>query len=101
MNDFFKDSEEGQQNLFGDEPEETTKKSKNPWPFENYEDGVSKLENILEKIQDEELSLEENVKLYEEGMNLHQKLLEFLEEQELRVHNMQDRSSELPFDDVF
>lgn len=98
------DFDEVQQNLFGEENvdnESLEQKSVSKWPFESYEEGVTKLEEILEKIQDEELSLEENVKLYEEGMTLHKKLLEFLEEQELRVHNMKDPSLDSPIDDVF
>ena len=50
--------------------------------YREYDEGLKRLSDIVEKLEDRELSLEENIKLYEEGMKLHKRLSSILKEQE-------------------
>ncbi|MDY6065018.1 MAG: exodeoxyribonuclease VII small subunit [Finegoldia sp.] len=50
--------------------------------FKDYDLGLKRLNEIVEQLEDRDLSLEENIKLYEEGMKLHKKLSSILKEQE-------------------
>lgn len=51
----------------------------------NYEKAVNKLEEIAQKLENSELSLEEMMKLYEEGASLAAKCSKALDEAELKI----------------
>ncbi|MDL2311232.1 exodeoxyribonuclease VII small subunit [Peptostreptococcaceae bacterium OttesenSCG-928-C18] len=53
--------------------------------FKDYEKGISRLNEILEKMEEGDISLEENVLLYEEGIKLHSKLSKILEKEEGKI----------------
>lgn len=44
-----------------------------------YDEGLKRLEEIVEQLDNKELSLEDNIKLYEEGVKLHKKLKHILD----------------------
>ncbi len=53
--------------------------------FKDYEKGIDRLNEILEKMENGEISLEENVLLYEEGIKLHNQLSKILEKEEGKI----------------
>jgi len=53
--------------------------------FSEYEKGIERLNEILEKMENGDISLEENVLLYEEGIKLHNKLSKILEREEGKI----------------
>lgn len=52
---------------------------------ENFEDLISKLEDITNKLESDKLSLDESVELFEEGMKISKKCNEKLEDAEKRI----------------
>lgn len=56
--------------------------------FSNYEDSLNRLDEILEKLEDDNITLEENVKLYEEALMHHKKLMEILDREEGKIRMM-------------
>ena len=62
--------------------------------YREYDEGLKRLSDIVEKLEDRELSLEENVKLYEEGMKLHKRLSSILKEQEGKMTLIKDNKEE-------
>lgn len=62
--------------------------------YREYDEGLKRLSDIVEKLEDRELSLEENIKLYEEGMKLHKKLSSILKEQEGKMTLIKDNKEE-------
>lgn len=62
--------------------------------YREYDEGLKRLSEIVEKLQDRELSLEENIKLYEEGMKLHKRLSSILKEQEGKMTLIKDNKEE-------
>lgn len=52
---------------------------------ESYEDKIVKLENLLEKMEKEELTLEECISKYEEGMKLYGDIYNLLQEAEGKI----------------
>ena len=58
--------------------------------FKEYDKGLDRLNQIVNKLENEELSLEENIKLYEEGVKLHSKLKKILKEAEGRIVKIQE-----------
>ena len=62
--------------------------------YREYEEGLKRLSEIVEKLEDRELSLEENIKLYEEGMKLHKRLSSILKEQEGKMTLIKDNKEE-------
>ena len=63
-----------------------------------YESGLAELNDIIEKIEDGELTLDETIRAYEKGNQLAKKLTEMLEEGKGRVLQLQKDGSEVPFD---
>jgi len=67
-------------------------------PFEDY---LSKLESIVKKLEDGELSLDESVKLYEEGMGISKICLEKLDSTKKKIEELvikgEDKYSLKPF----
>ena len=62
--------------------------------YREYDEGLKRLSDIVEKLEDRELSLEENIKLYEEGMKLHKRLGSILKEQEGKMTLIKDNKEE-------
>ena len=62
--------------------------------YREYDEGLKRLSDIVEKLEDRELSLEENIKLYEEGMKLHKRLSSILKEQEGKMTLIKDNREE-------
>ena len=62
--------------------------------YREYDEGLKSLNEIVEKLEDRELSLEENIKLYEEGMKLHKRLSSILKEQEGKMTLIKDNKEE-------
>lgn len=56
----------------------------------NYEDSVKKLEEIVAKLEDGNLSLEESLKLYEEGAVLSENCRKMLSDAKLKITNINE-----------
>lgn len=56
----------------------------------NYEDSVKKLEEIVAKLEDGNLSLEESLKLYEEGAVLSESCRKMLSDAKLKITNINE-----------
>lgn len=52
---------------------------------ENFEELITKLEEITNKLESDKLSLDESVKLFEDGMKISKKCNEKLEDAEKRI----------------
>ena len=62
--------------------------------YREYDEGLKRLSDIVEKLEDRELSLEENIKLYEEGMKLHKRLSSILKGLEGKMTLIKDNKEE-------
>jgi exodeoxyribonuclease VII small subunit len=60
----------------------------------SFEEALSRLEVIVEKLEDESISLDESIALYEEGITLSKKCTETLEEAELRIQNVAENQTD-------
>lgn len=60
---------------------------KEPLSFEN---ALSRLEEIVDMLDDNSLSLEKSIKLYEEGIMLSKQCTKTLEEAELRIEKVNE-----------
>ncbi len=71
-------------------------------PKEKFEDALTKLEKIVSKLEDGEISLEESLKLFEEGIRLSRLCNQKLDEAEKKVEILlKDKDGSLrayPFD---
>lgn len=56
----------------------------------SFERALSRLETIVEKLDDDSLSLEESIELYEEGIVLSKQCSKTLEEAELRIEKVNE-----------
>lgn len=61
--------------------------------FKEYDKGLERLNQIVENLESENLSLEDNIKLYEEGVLLHTKLKKILKEEEGRVFKIKENKT--------
>lgn len=52
---------------------------------DNFENKIKKLEEIVEKLENGELSLDESIKLYTQGVNLSSECKKTLNEAELKI----------------
>ncbi len=71
-------------------------------PVANFEHSLEELEQLVERMETGELSLEESLAAYERGVGLYRKCHTALEQAELRVRLLsdpQDPASAEPFDD--
>jgi len=57
----------------------------------SFEEALTKLEAIVEKLDDEEITLEESVRLYEEGLKLSKICSETLESAELKIEEIEKK----------
>jgi exodeoxyribonuclease VII small subunit len=53
---------------------------------ENFEDKISRLEEITTSLEDNEIGLENSIQLFEEGVKLSKECLTILEKAELKVN---------------
>lgn len=60
----------------------------------SFEKALSRLETIVEKLDDESLSLEESIELYEEGIVLSKQCTQTLEEAELRIEKVNEEHTQ-------
>lgn len=60
----------------------------------SFEKALSRLETIVEKLDDESLSLEESIDLYEEGILLSKQCTETLEKAELRIEKVHEEHTD-------
>lgn len=73
--------------------------SKNPHHFGNimeritFEEALKKLESIVNKLEENSVTLEESVNLYEEGMKLSKYCSEILDKAEIRIEKVNEQSS--------
>ena len=61
----------------------------------NFEELIEKLENITNKLEKEQLSLDESVKLFEEGMNISKECNSKLEDAENRITILINKNDEI------
>ncbi len=61
----------------------------------NFEDVLAKLEEITNKLEKEQLSLDETVKLFEEGTKLSKKCNDILENAEKRITILLNENGEI------
>ncbi|REL39104.1 exodeoxyribonuclease VII small subunit [Rhodohalobacter sp. SW132] len=57
----------------------------------SFEEALTQLEAIVEKLDDEEITLEESVKLYEEGLKLSKICSATLESAELKIEEIEKK----------
>lgn len=73
-----------------------------PSPVAGFEHSLEELEQLVERMETGELSLEESLATYERGVGLYRSCHQALEQAELRVRLLsdpQDPASAEPFDD--
>jgi exodeoxyribonuclease VII small subunit len=66
-----------------------------------FEDSLSKLEKLVEEMEDGEFSLEDSLKAFEEGIKLTRECQQALKQAEQKVQMLVDKNGELeavPFD---
>ena len=69
----------------------------------NFNNGLSKLEEIINKMDSGELTLEESLKYFEEGIKIHRKCHSALKDAEQRISILTDSdeyNEEKPFEDA-
>ena len=59
----------------------------------NFEASLKELESIVEKLEDEDINLEDSVKSFEEGVNLVKQCQKQLQDAELKVKKLLDDGS--------
>lgn len=60
----------------------------------NFEEALERLEDIVNQLEDESISLEKSIDLYEEGIKLSKICTETLEEAELRIKKVADQHND-------
>ncbi len=63
----------------------------------DFEKSMDKLDDIVKKLEDGNLSLEESFKLFKEGLELSQKLNKALNDIEGKITMLIDENEEIPF----
>jgi exodeoxyribonuclease VII small subunit len=67
----------------------------------NFEDSLRRLQEISEKLESKEISLDESIKLYEEGIRLAKECYRILNEAELKITKLkEDLDKEFSEEDV-
>jgi exodeoxyribonuclease VII small subunit len=59
-----------------------------------FEEALKKLETIVNKLEENTVTLEDSVNLYEEGMKLSKYCSEILDKAELRIEKVNEQSSQ-------
>lgn len=60
----------------------------------SFEEALSRLETIVDELEDESITLDQSIELYEEGIELSRLCTETLEEAELRIKNVAEQQSD-------
>ncbi|WP_103664226.1 exodeoxyribonuclease VII small subunit [Gracilimonas amylolytica] len=60
----------------------------------SFEEALKKLESIVEELENEEITLEDSVKLYEEGVKMSRFCTEILEQAELRIEQVNEADTQ-------
>lgn len=60
----------------------------------SFEDALARLEEIVEKLEAENISLEDSVKLYEEGIELSKSCTQTLEQAQLRIEKVNEQHAD-------
>jgi exodeoxyribonuclease VII small subunit len=60
----------------------------------SFEEALTRLEKIVNELEDESISLEKSIELYEEGIELSKLCTETLEEAELRIQKVAEQHAE-------
>ncbi|MEX0723143.1 MAG: exodeoxyribonuclease VII small subunit [Gracilimonas sp.] len=60
----------------------------------SFEEALKKLESIVGKLEDEDITLEDSVKLYEEGVKISKFCTEILEQAELRIEQVNEANTQ-------
>jgi len=58
----------------------------------SFEEALTKLEAIVDKLDDDEITLEDSVQLYEEGLKLSKICSETLENAELKIEEIEKKN---------
>lgn len=70
--------------------EQSLQKGNNMAKQNNFEAQMKKLESIVEKMEKDEVGLEESISLYEEGLNLSKSLKQQLSKFEKQIKELND-----------
>ncbi|MCI5839832.1 MAG: exodeoxyribonuclease VII small subunit [Peptoniphilaceae bacterium] len=62
---------------------------------ETFEEGINKLNSILDDIEKSDKSLDESIKLYEDATNLYKNLMKKLNEYKSRIEIINEDNNEL------
>lgn len=60
----------------------------------SFEEALKRLEDVVNQLEDESISLEKSIDLYEEGIKLSKICTETLEEAELRIMRVADQHAD-------
>lgn len=60
----------------------------------SFEEALSRLEAIVNELEDESIPLEKSIELYEEGMELSKMCTQTLEEAELRIERVAEQHAD-------
>lgn len=60
----------------------------------SFEEALTRLEKIVEELEDDSISLEKSIELYEEGIELSKLCTKTLEEAELRIQKVAEQHAE-------
>ena len=66
----------------------------------DFESSIKKLESIVDKLEDENINLEESIKSFEEGIGLVKECQKQLEDAELKVKELLDDGSAQELDNT-
>lgn len=61
---------------------------------QSFEEALSRLEEIVDQLEDDSISLEETLELYEEGIKLSKMCTETLEQAELRIEKVNEQHAD-------
>jgi exodeoxyribonuclease VII small subunit len=64
----------------------------------DFESSLNKLESIVEKLEEENINLEDSVKSFEEGVNLVKQCQKQLQDAELKIKKLLDDGSSIEID---
>ena len=65
----------------------------------DFESSLKALESIVERLEDENINLEDSVKSFEEGINLVKECQKQLQEAELKIKTLLDDGSSIDLED--
>jgi exodeoxyribonuclease VII small subunit len=61
---------------------------------QSFEKALSRLESIVDELENESITLDESIELYEEGISLSNKCTEKLEDAELRIEKVAEQQTD-------